>query len=222
MSEELQRAMMRPLDGGGIEFEDYPIVLGPDGRQHDRAWLAAWFGVDVPVTRAVEDPRTPYIVVCTELRCHDGPATQMVTVHGLDGGPLPNAAVARWWADAPELDPFPPDCEASRWRERAIIGWTKEDGTVGFGMGPGDKPGSSAVWVLHCDAPCDLVDKLGWAPGVAHKIIEAVFEVFETDEEPPQPPADDWREVLEQWAGLYQTAASDLAAAWLAVLPARQ
>jgi hypothetical protein len=171
---------------------DIPAVVCYDeaGKVITRAELEAWFGAPVHVERCQAHPDAPFIARVVSLQCRDTGAVQLVRLVDPGGLPIVRAAIARWWPDAPGLDPYPEDCYASRWRDRSVIGWTNEEGLIGFGMGGGDKPpGYSGVWALHCQAPSDWVGGLGWNPGREHKVIEVTFGLYPVDDQPgPQPP----------------------------------
>ncbi len=169
-------------------------IYDPAGVERDGAWLAEWFGVDVELTRVEPGEGDRYVVRCTELRTKDGEATQVVFLRDVEGQPLTGGGVVRWWPGAPGLEDWPGDCVASRWFEQGVIGVT--DGPladVGFGMGSGDcPPGSSAVWVVHCEGKSDLVNRLGWGVGENHRVVWPVFQVMEVGDDPePPPPGDD-------------------------------
>jgi hypothetical protein len=175
-------------------IDEVPAAVCYDeaGKVIPKEQLEAWFGHAVHIERCRVDAEAPYIARVVSLRCRDTGAVQLVRLVDPGGLPIQKAAIARWWPDAPRIDPYPPDCQASRWRDRAVIGWTNADGLHGFGMGGGDcPPGSSAVWVLHCDAPSDWVAGLGWSPGREHKVVEVTYALYPVDDQPqPQPPPD--------------------------------
>ena len=120
-----------------------------------------------------------------ELRAHTGPCTQLVTVRDLEGQPLPGMAVCRWWAGAPEGPAFPEGCLATRWADQFVWGLTKDpEGVVGFGMGGGDMPNSSGLWVAHCEAPGDWFGAGGWLPNTVHDTWHVIYQITEAGDEP--------------------------------------
>lgn len=164
------------------------VVVGPDGKPWTLEALSAWWGAEIGVIEPAEDPRAGHVARVVELRVLDGPATQIVRVMDDRGFPVPGVGVARWWADAPVLPPLPPDCEATYLYDRAVVGSTGASGDVGFGMGRGDLPGSSAVWVVHCDAPSGGVVGLGWKPAQQHATIIVTLRIESTTAPPPPEP----------------------------------
>jgi hypothetical protein len=185
----LPALVCRDVNGNSITLED----------------LERWFGGEIGILRAQPHPNAPYVIRVTELHARDTGAVQLVNLRWADGKGVPNAAIARWFSSAPGLDPYPADCEATRPKNNAVIGWTNGEGLHGFGMGPGDKPpGWSGVWALHCDGPSDYVDGLGWSPGERHKVIEVTFTIYDKDDPGPGPgpdpdpdpgPGFDWQEL---------------------------
>jgi hypothetical protein len=162
-----------------------------DGNVITQDELKAWFTAPVPIERAQAHREAPYVARVTSLHCRKSACVQMVRVVDPSGQPLPGAAVARWWNDAPVLDAYPADCHATRWRERAVVGYTDATGTVGFGMGGGDQPpGWSGVWVLHCDAPGDWVGGLGWVTGTGYHTVEPTFTICPAGDGPSPQPTD--------------------------------
>jgi len=185
--------------GGHAARRGMPEVVFYDEANNPitRQQFETWFGgaLDIRTCDPLPGLKTLRLAaVCAR----DWGAVQLVTLLDDTGAPLINAAVGRWWPDAPQLDPFPPDCMATRWKDRAVVGWTDLNGNVGFGMGKGDcPPGSSACWPIHCKAPADFCGGLGWSPGREHKTAALVF-VLVDDEEPPPPPDDNWRLLFER------------------------
>jgi hypothetical protein len=167
---------------------DVPMILGPNGETWTLAQLSQWFGAEVRVEQPEAMSGVPFVAVVSELRVNEGPATQIVRVVNPDGQGLDRIAVIRWWQDAPQLPPWEPGCNASRWTERGVVGKTNDGGDVGFGMGGGDMPGTSAVWVANCDIRSGYVHGLGWKPGTNHAAIRVTFQVREAGAQPPPPP----------------------------------
>jgi hypothetical protein len=188
----MQKRLLNALTMDLSILDEIPAVECFDeaGNHITKQQLEAWFGHTVDIQRATVDLEAPYIARVIRLQARDTGAVQLVRLVDPGGLAIRKAAIARWWPDAPGLDPYPEDCQASRWRDNAVTGWTNDDGLIGFGMGGGDcPPGSSAVWVLHCDAPSDWVAGLGWAPGKEHKVVEITFGLYPVDDQPgPQPP----------------------------------
>jgi len=208
-----------PISPGWGMTEGIPalVVLDLEGKARDLAWLNAMWGVDLDIRRVDPIGSAEYVLRLVQLRVHEGPCAQMVEVRGLAGEPM-RCAVARWWDGAPGINPFPPDCIATRWRDKADIGWTDElSGVVGFGMGKGDMPGSSAVFPIHCLAPADYVGKLGWLPYTNHRSIVVTFQMFSTDEPIPPAPADESMQKVIWRLGRIATATEAIAAKLAAV-----
>ena len=190
----MQKRLLNALNLNLTALDEVPAVVCYDeaGNIIPKSRLEAWFSRPIEIQRCQAHPEAPYIARVVSLQARDTGAVQLVRLVDPGGLPIRNAAIARWWPDAPGLDPYPEDCQASRWRDNAVVGWTNADGLIGFGMGGGDcPPGSSAVWALHCDAPSDWIGGLGWAPGREHKVIEVTFGLYPVDDQPgPQPPPD--------------------------------
>ena len=165
-----------------------PIVRDLNGQRRDLAWLASYWGVPLDIQRADPHPACPHLFRLTEIAIRQGPAVQIVACLQADGSPYHRTAVARWWQDAPALPPYPDDCHATRWKPNAVIGWTDAAGVVGFGMGGGDRPGSSGVWPLHCEAPGDWVGNLGMHAERNHETLALTFQLMPANEPPPEPP----------------------------------
>jgi hypothetical protein len=187
----MQKRVLDAITMNLSALDEVPAVVCYDeaGKVITKAQLETWFGGAVHIERASVHKDAPYIARVIRLQARDTGAVQLVRLVNPGGLAITRAAIARWWPDAPGLDPYPDDCYASRWRDRAVIGWTNTEGLIGFGMGGGDKPpGSSAVWALHCDAPSDWVGGLGWSPGREHKVVEVTFGLYPVDDQPgPQP-----------------------------------
>ena len=198
-SERVLRVVLRQAQDAGMtaagdEWDGVTRIYDPEGVERDGVWLGEWFGVDVQLRRADAEAGERYVVRCTELRTKDGEATQVVFLRDVENQPLTGGGVVRWWPGAPGMDPWPGDCVASRYYGNGVIGVTDGPlGDVGFGMGGGDcPPGSSAVWVAHCEGRSDLVEKLGWGVGENHRVVWPVFQVMEVGEDPEPPvPGDD-------------------------------
>jgi len=205
--ERLGLAMSRPL--GIIRLEDViaeperPRIFDTTGAERDWAWAEQWWPADLILERAQPAENVPYLAKIIELRALDGPSTQLVTVRGLYGAPEPGVAVCRWWAGAPLGRAFPDDCHATRWQDQFVWGMSKEDGTIGFGMGTGDKPNSSGVWVAHCDAPGDWFGSGGWFGLTAHATWHVVYQITEVGEDPePKPEPEGLVRVANIWLEL--------------------
>jgi hypothetical protein len=85
---------------------------------------------------------------------------------------------------------------------------SKEDGTIGFGMGGGDKPNSSGLWVAHCDAPGDWFGSGGWFGLEAHASWHVVYQITEVGEDPePKPSPEGLVRVANLWLELESTEA---------------
>lgn len=168
-----------------------PRFYDVGNREITQSAFESWFGGELDIRYCDPNPNVvDWVCRITGIYARDWGAVQLVRVLNEHGAPLERVAVGRWWPDAPGLDPFPPDCFATRWKDRAIIGWTNEEGNVGFGMGSGDTPpGSSGCWVIHCQAPSDWVGGLGWSPGVEHKCAVLEFKIGPVNDLPPEPPA---------------------------------
>lgn len=182
----------------------YPELkcVNEQGNEISLAELEQWFGGKLDIRRATPFPGAP-IVRVVGLRAKDSGAVQFARLLKQDGAPYPKAGFARWWDRAPGLDPFPPDCLATRWKDNADVAITKENGYADWGMGQGDKPpGSSGVFPLHCPAPADAVFGLGWSPGKEHKVVVPTFQEFAEDPGPgPDPePGDGLAEAVNKLA----------------------
>lgn len=163
-------------------------IVGPEGENWTLAQLSAWFGAEVEVAQVVSNPKAGFYANVVRLEVRDGPCAQMVKVIDDAGKPLQGVRICRWWQDAPELPPFPEGCMATRFKDRAVHGPTNENGDIGFGMGGGDMPGSSGVWLVDCDCPGAWVGGLGWKPYTNHAAIAVTYQVFPAETEPPVPP----------------------------------
>jgi hypothetical protein len=191
---EFHSGIQAPLLEALAELPD-PMVFDVEGKQKDLAWLDTYWGVPVDIRRAALDSACDQVIRVTRIDVRQGPATQMVKVVSGAGAPLPQVAVARWWQDAPNIFPYPADCHATRWRQNGDIGWTNENGDVGYGVGQGDKPGSSGLWPIHCDAPSDGVFGLGMRAERNHELLAITFALLPVGEpvpgpDPEPPPAD--------------------------------
>ena len=149
--------------------------------------LETWFGHSLDIRRADPFPGAP-IVRVVKLRGLKGITSQNVEMFKEDGSPWEKAAIGRWWEDAPGLDPFPPNCLATRWKNNAMIGFIEGSGVVGFGMGTGDAPGSSGVFPIHCPAPGDAVFGLGLMRSPEYRCVQVTFQEFATDPDPDPGP----------------------------------
>jgi len=165
-------------------------IIGPDGKPWTLAELSAWWGAEIRVLDPAQNEYANYAVYVKELRVTEGPCTQIVRVVDEGGNPIEGVAVGRWWSTAPMLPTLPPDCYATYLHERGVIGLTGANGDVGFGMGQGDAPGTSDVWVIHCDAPSGAVLGLGWKFGTNHQAIIVTFQVLPLHITPPPPPGE--------------------------------
>jgi hypothetical protein len=163
-------------------------ILGPGGERWTLTQLNDWWGAEVEVIQAVPHPEAGFYARIVELKVSDGPATQLVRVVDEAEEPVAGVTICRWWQDAPALPEFPADCLATRYKDRAVHGETKANGEVGFGMGGGDMPGSSGIWLAHCDCPAGWVGGLGWKPAVAHATLVVTFQVLPAEVPPPEPP----------------------------------
>jgi hypothetical protein len=182
-STELAQRVTTPLRGAaGLS------IIGPDGKPWTLAELSAWWGAEIEVVEPEPHAQAAYMVRAHELRVADGPATQIVRVIDQHGNPIDRAAVCRWWTDAPHLPALPAGCYASYLRPQAVVGETNAGGDVGFGMGKGDMPGSSGVWVANCQAPSGGVFGLGWKPFTNHAAVVVTFQVLPVGGGPVVPP----------------------------------
>jgi len=187
ISEKISREQMVELATVPIVATPPPAIIGPNGESWTLDQLSAWFGAELDILEPAPHDGAAYVVEVAELRCVSGPCTQIVRVENENGDPVSSVAVARWWQDAPLLPNLPPDCHATYVFANAVIGLTNDGGDVGFGMGGGDMPGSSAVWVIHCDAPSGGVIGLGWKPFTNHDAIAVTFRIVPAYT-PPEPP----------------------------------
>lgn len=218
LDERALEALLLELELAADPWDGVTRIYDPEGNERDADWLEAWYGGVMPgivradagasvgsvapsAQTAADVAGAGLVMRCTELRTKDGEATQVVFTRDADNRPLTGIAVGRWWDSAPGLPLFPEDCLASRPYEIGVWGITDGDlADVGFGMGSGDfPPGSSAVWVIHCEAPSDVVTKLGWAIGENHRVVWPVYRLVAVDDEPEPEPEDggDYAEIVE-------------------------
>lgn len=188
----LAERLAKSINLEGIEpsyVPDEPVFFDTANNKISRAEFEDWFA-PLNIQRAVAIPGKK-VIRLVAVYARDWGAVQLVQIIDANG-PVTGVTVARWWPDAPLLDPFPPDCSATRWRDRAVHGLTNEEGHIGFGMGSGDcPPGFSGIFPIHCQAPADWCGGLGWAPGVEHKTAYLIFAITEeTDDPPPEPVPD--------------------------------
>ena len=144
-----------------------PVVMRPEepdltiydkyGTLQDWDWLVDRFG-DVTLDRGTG---TASVV---ELREVEGPVSLTLWLENADGLPIEGQAVVFYWPDAPELkEPQQRACGLSQ----GVIGYTKETGEVGFGMGDGawynpdaGEVGPHQVWIVTDGTDC--LRGLGW------------------------------------------------------------
>lgn len=138
-----------------------PLVMRPEepdlaiydkhGTLQDWDWLVDTFG-DVPLDRGTG---TASVV---ELREVEGPSTLVLWLENANGEPIVGQEVVFYWPDAPELkEPHQQACGLNQ----GVIGYTKENGEVGFGMGDGawydpdaGEIGPHQVWIVTEGTDC--------------------------------------------------------------------
>lgn len=167
---------------GGLMTD--PIVYDYQGNRRDMQWVRDVYGAELRHAE-VQPSEQAYRII--EIREAEGPSVQLVTVRSEAGNRQMGVGVARYWPDAPPL-PFEP---ASAWKPKGVVGYTNENGDVGFGLGRGDyitAPGQgvTAVWVADPAVKSDLADKLGMIAGTNHRRLDFVFQLTV-----PEAPGDD-------------------------------
>lgn len=187
------------IEGGRSSFAEIAIDAGcpgpalydTDGTVQDIAWLEDTYG-NVGWECAETHPDADYIYRLAELRASCGPAVIVVNVKDKDGNPLSGRAVVRYWPDAPLLPEYDPP--ASRWTDRGVVGWTSDNGDVGFGLGGGDYywpetgSGVTRIYIADHEGPSDLVKNLGMLAGTEHCTLFPVYHrIPKEDVDPPTP-----------------------------------
>lgn len=171
-----------------------------DGNESDWTWLESEFGPEVRVDPRPDLTRPGFEVIA--LQAGYGHSTLLAEVRAGNGLPLANVLVARWWDD-PSLGALPIILQT--WRDIGIAGRTKEEGTIGFGMGGGDQYNwnaenpaerSFAVSEIWVEGNSGRVHGLGWPWGKSQH-LDTIFQFTETDPGPPPDPNDDIDEVLD-------------------------
>ena len=168
-------------------------VLDQQGQERDWSWLVSTFGA-INLERA--GAATGKVFRAVKLQEAEEPAVQLVHIADRDGAPLPGVTVVRWWPDAPKLPAW--GDQVSRWRERGVFGPTDGSGTIGFGMGQGDRysppaGGASGVWAADAQGQSDLVTGLGMLDGASHRHVDVFYQLVDVDaplEGPPGEPPD--------------------------------
>jgi hypothetical protein len=120
------------------------------GTLQDWDWLVAKYG-DVTLDRGTDAAKV------IELREVEGTSTLVLWLENANGDPLVGQAAVFYWPDAPLLEPHQRLCGL----DRGIIGYSKENGEVGFGMGWGahydpelGQVGPHQVWVVTEGTDC--------------------------------------------------------------------
>lgn len=158
------------------------------------AWVASVYGATVQQADATPGQDVWRVV---ELREREGPSVLLVTIQGEGGQVLQDVPVARHWPGAPSAPQG-----ASRPKEQAIVGHSKDTGHAEFALGAGDYitgpgQGVTAVWVVDPAIKSDVVDKLGMIAGTNHKRLDVVFRRMKAGGPvTPQPPQNGLRAAL--------------------------
>lgn len=153
------------------QIQDKPLVYDENGVLQTWAWLQEAFGF-VQVAKTTD----PSGVHVTELQAITGPSTLVVYVRSPSGEPVTGVVVVRSWPGAPQLsDPNMAACGIAQ----GVWGLTKEDGSVGFGMGYGDyydpttEVGASTVWLAYM--PSDCISGLGMIALTNHRHLDVLY-----------------------------------------------
>lgn len=120
------------------------------GTLQDWDWLVGKYG-DVTLDRGTGAAKV------IELREVEGTSTLVLWLENANGAPIVGQAAVFYWPDAPLLEPHQRFCGL----ERGIIGYSKENGEVGFGMGGGahydpelGQVGPHQVWIVTTGTDC--------------------------------------------------------------------
>jgi len=147
------------------------IIYDKENTLRDWNWLADNYKVSLLTPTA-----TAYFSLA-EVRETEGPAVVVVQVCDEENRPLPDVLVAFAWPDAP-VDLSTVDAQQtfkSRWRTRAAVQRTDNNGLTGFGLGPGSyydprqTAGPHTVWVLHHLYASVGLTGIGMVSGTNHR-----------------------------------------------------
>ena len=148
-------------------------VLDLQGAERDAEWLRQKYGaVLVESNDAGADGRR---FVLEAVQVTTGVTICLHQVHDEWGGPLPNHATAFSWADGPvDLSTAQAAVFQTRYRPRAAVQFTNQNGDTAYGIGMGSyitdlaAGGPHACWVLHDRYPSDVLDRVGMLAGTNH------------------------------------------------------
>jgi len=208
--------IVRDINGNERSMEWLESVFGPVGYtdgDEDIVVHELWAMCD-PDAGNVEKRPSPSWAAWPFKQTQQIPSHQLVTdsydpgavivakVIGVDGSPMANWPVFRYWPDAPYL----PETLVSH-KDRAVIGRTNENGDVGFGMGGGDfyfPPGVGATWIWpHWgEAVCGI----GMVGATSHWTIWPVFKA----RDPAPEPEDGIKDAVEYLGAQLYKAANEL------------
>jgi len=120
------------------------------GTLQDWDWLVTRFG-DVTLDRGTGAASVG------ELREVEGTSTLVLWLFNANGEPIVGQEVIFYWPDAPDLESYQEACGLTQ----GVMGQTKENGEVGFGMGPGahyvpeeGEVGPHQVWIVRAGTDC--------------------------------------------------------------------
>lgn len=137
-----------------VRPEDPPVphlaIYDKDGTLQDWDWLVDRFG-DVTLDRGTGAASV------VELREVEGTSTLVLWLFRANGEPIVGQEVIFYWPDAPNLETYQQACGLTQ----GVMGKTKENGEVGFGMGTGahyepekGEVGPHQVWVVRSGTDC--------------------------------------------------------------------
>lgn len=164
-------------------LEDIEIV-DLYGNHQDLAWLDTTYGFEL--TRVLVPEGVTRVCRIDKLVEVEGPAIYLVNVKDVDGMPMADIPVIRYWPDAPPLPEYDPP--TSRWYDQGIFGPTNEYGDWACGIGSGDGgsagTGVSAIWTAKPGVPSDLADKWLWLFSTEHRTLQVHFKIVPVEEQP--------------------------------------
>ncbi len=143
------------------------------GVERDAVWLKEHYGALLVEGATAGDGKR---FVLDTVRVTTGVTICLHEVRDVWGGPLADHATAFSWPDGP-VDLTTPEASVfqTRYRPRAAVQFTNQNGDTAYGIGMGSyitdlaTGGPHACWVLHDAYPSDVLDRVGMLAGTNHE-----------------------------------------------------